>query len=351
MAASEKMKQGIKNLRYQVMLALYLPILLYSFSTFDLDEKTFVTTSVDPVLVAEETIVLGQPFEARTFLAATGESPVTISVEEESGLEAVGDTLLRMTTGELLAEDEDEKVINYSATLRYQTVAGSTMSRPLTGRFRVRRPEIVAQSEAAEALYRQTLNQIRIEVPGLEERQLLTAIGGGDPNQGRSLSISPGGDQVVVRAFLPQEETGENVYLGQKQFAVIDPPRPEVRVLGPRGEELTSGDEIPNRFLFTFEMVPDREYQRRYPSDAKYSIRQARVSVRKGRTASREVGTFPLEGGGKLTLVRQLNQLGLQRGDQILIELQGISRINHAGRAIPVELSETSTSFGFTLAG
>lgn len=40
----------IKELRYQVMLALYLPILLYSFSTFDLPDDT-VAMEAEPVLV------------------------------------------------------------------------------------------------------------------------------------------------------------------------------------------------------------------------------------------------------------------------------------------------------------
>jgi hypothetical protein len=47
----------LKDLRYNVMLALYLPILLYSFSTFDLDTSTVAVEKVTPVLVDDRGVV------------------------------------------------------------------------------------------------------------------------------------------------------------------------------------------------------------------------------------------------------------------------------------------------------
>ena len=42
---------NIKELRYKIMLALYLPILLYSFSTFDIDEASVVFEDPKPMIV------------------------------------------------------------------------------------------------------------------------------------------------------------------------------------------------------------------------------------------------------------------------------------------------------------
>jgi len=333
----------IKQLRYQVMLALYLPILLYSFSTFDLDETTFAVKEVKPVIVGDQNIVLGQPYTARAYLTAA--SKVQLQSPDER-MTVMGDTSLQMPTGNLLGEDENVKDINYTAIMQYEQVNKEMAQTEVRGSFTVRRPELVATSVATQSLYRQTLNQIRIDVPGLEN-QPLKLEANGNMQDGRQLSLSPAGQSVTVRAFLASNEE-EDVFLGSKEFAVIDPPRPEIKVLDATGNQLTSGDAFSKaRPVLDFEIEPDREYESSYPQDARYQIRRARVSIRKGLAASQELGTFNLSNGSELRLVRELRDA--RPKDQILVQLQGVVRINHAGQAIPVQLSEASRSFSFVL--
>jgi len=333
----------IKQLRYQVMLALYLPILLYSFSTFDLDETTFAVKEVKPVIVGDQNIVLGQPYTARAYLTAA--SKVQLQSPDER-MTVMGDTSLQMPTGNLLGEDENVKDINYTAIMQYEQVNKEMAQTEVRGSFTVRRPELVATSVATQSLYRQTLNQIRIDVPGLEN-QPLKLEANGNMQDGRQLSLSPAGQSVTVRAFLASNEE-EDVFLGSKEFAVIDPPRPEIKVLDATGNQLTSGDAFSKaRPVLDFEIEPDREYESSYPQDARYQIRRARVSIRKGLAASQEIGTFNLSNGSELRLVRELRDA--RPKDQILVQLQGVVRINHAGQAIPVQLSEASRSFSFVL--
>jgi hypothetical protein len=333
----------IKELRYQVMLALYLPILLYSFSTFDLDETTFAVKEVKPIIVGEENIVLGQPYTARAYLTAA--SKVTLDAPDER-MTATGDSILRMSTGQLLGEDENEKEVNFTAVMNYQQVNKEMASTEVRGSFTVRRPELVATSVATQSLYRRTLNQIRIDVPGLEN-QPLKLEANGNMQQGRQLQLSPAGSEVTVKAYLSNDEDGD-VFLGTKEFAVIDPPRPEIQVLDARGKQLTSGDAVSQaRPVLEFNIEADREYASSYPQDARYVIRRARVSIRKGLAASEEIGTFDLQNGNTLKLVRELRDA--RPKDQILVQLQGVVRINHAGESIPVDLSEASRSFSFVL--
>lgn len=333
----------IKQLRYQVMLALYLPILLYSFSTFDLDETTFAVKEVKPVIFGEKNIVLGQEYTARAYLTAA--SKVTLDATDER-MTAAGDTVLRMPTGNLLGEDEDVKEVNFTADMQYQQVNKEYATTQVSGSFTVRRPELVATSVATQSLYRQTLNQIRIDVPGLEN-QPLKLEANGNMQDGRQLNLSPSGSNVTVRAFLASGE-GEDVFLGSKEFAVIDPPRPEVKVLDATGKELTSGDAFSKaRPVLEFNIEADREFASSYPQDARYQIRRARVSIRQGLAASKEIGTFDLANGNTLRLIRQLRDA--RPKDQILVQLQGIVRVNHAGQAIPVSLSQASRSFSFVL--
>ncbi len=335
----------IKELRYQVMLALYLPILLYSFSTFDLDEDTFAVKEVRPVVVGQENIVLGQPYRAKAYLTAA--SKVQLEAPDDR-MSASGDSVLQMQTGNLLGEDESEKEVSYTALMQYRQVNDEMAQTRVRGNFTVRRPELVATSVATQSLYRRTLNQIRIDVPGLENQPLQLQTSTGQTVDGRQLELSPTGSNVAVQAYLPGGADRDPVFLGNKEFAVIDPPRPEIKVLNASGKEITSGDAIAKaRPVIDFQIDPDAEFASTYSQDARYRIRSAKVSIRKGLAASEEIGTFDIGSGGKLQLVRQLRDAAAK--DQLLIQLQGVVRINHAGEAIPVDLSDASRSFSFVL--
>lgn len=335
------MKSRLKELRYRVMLALYLPILLYAFSTYDLSEDTYAVQDVRPVVIGEETVVLGQPFQAKALLAVGNTEGQRLFSDE---LEVMGDSAFHMPTGNLLAEDENEKAVSYQGRFRFQQVDGEETEIPVEGRFRVRRPEIVAQSEATTALYRQCLNRVRIDVPGLENRPLRLE-SGGRTVEGRSLALSPSGDESSVRVYLA-DAAGEDVYLGRKEFAVVDPPRPELRILN-NGREIASGDNVPRaRAVLEVGVEPDQEFRRRYPEDAGYRVERATVFLREGLSASREIGTFDLD-GSRLVLTRALRDA--QPGDRITVQLEGVYRINHAGEAIPVPFNEATRTFGFVL--
>jgi hypothetical protein len=156
---------------------------------------------------------------------------------------------------------------------------------------------------------------------------------------------------VTVRAYLPSEG-GESVYLGEKEFAVIDPPRPQLRVLDAQGQQLTNGDNISRaRPGLQFQVEADPEFAKSYPQDANYRVLRAKVSIRKGLKASQEIGTFELGQDSKLTreLIRGLSQVGAQAKDRLIIQLQDVVRVNHAGETIPVNLNESSLSYSFFL--
>lgn len=332
----------IKELRYQVMLALYLPILLYAFSTYDLNDQSYVVQRLDPVVVGEETVVLGQPFTARTFLAVGGNQGQNL--QSSGDLQVLGDSAFQMQTASLLGEDEQEKTIQYSGRFGFQQIDGESVEIPVQGAFKVRRPEVVAASEATQSLYRRTLNSIRIEVPGLEDRSLRLETGNTRVD-GRSIQLSPSGNNTSVRVYLDDPKAGD-VFLGTKSFGVIEPPRPEVRVLN-AGRTISSGDNLPRqRAMLEFQVEADEEFKRSFPRDARYSVGKATVYIRKGQAASREIGTFDVD-GGRLVLTRQLRDA--QPGDRIVVQLSGIYRINHAGAAIPVQLNESSLTYGFTI--
>lgn len=332
---------GIKELRYYVMLALYFPILLYAFSTFDLNEETFVVDSFEPVVVGSKQVVLGQEFQGRAFLAVgSGQGQQLVG---EGSLESIGDSLFSMSTGSLLAANESNKEVEYRGAFRFEQVGGRVAEIPVKGSFTVRRPDIVAMSEATQTLYRLCDNVVRIEVPGLEEKPIRLAAGRARV-EGRRINISPTGDRLDVDVFVV--DGGKDIFLGTKNFAVINPPRPEIRVTN-AGRPINNGDGIPRRrALLEFEIRADESFQSRFPRDARYLASKATVYLRKGLTASKEIGSFNLE-GDKLVLTRALRDA--QPGDRVLIRLEGIKRINHNGQAVDVQLHEASRTFGYVV--
>ena len=339
-----------KELRYYVMLALYFPILLYAVSTFDLEENVYAVKEYKAVAVNEDVVVLGQPFMARTFLAAKAlrSADDTLSVKPKLVVKGpfttLDDSMIVLPTAGLLDRNEEEKVVSYEAYFVVKQLGGAEKRYPIRGKFRVRRPEIVASSEATQTLYRLCRNNVRIEVPGLEQKPLKLKIGRQVVN-GRSLNLTPVGEKAVLQVFLA-DSTGD-VYLGKKEFAVIEPPRPEIQVFN-AGRELRNGDPLPKRrAMLDFQVKPDEEFMRRFPQDAKYRIQQAVIYLRRGLAASKELGTFDLNNGNQLVLTRALRDA--QPGDRLIIRLEGIERINHQGRAVPIELSQSARTFGFVI--
>lgn len=343
----------IKQLRYRVMLALYLPILLYSFSTFDLKEESVAAKTVEPVLVGgQKTVVLGQEYNASAYLKASKLAKggkITLSTDDEKVV-VDGKENIKIATAELLAEGENQKEIDYSVTMKYDQLKG-TASQELSGSFTVRRPELVATSVATKSLYRRTKNQIRIDVPGLEGRPLQLKSSSGGSVDGRQLTLSPRSNNVTVKAYLPSDE-GDAVFLGSKEFAVIDPPRPALKVLDAKGQKIANGDPLPRaRPVMQFKVEADPEFAKSYPQDANYKVRKAKVSLRKGLKASQEIGTYELGGDATLKgqLIRGLNKARAQPKDRLIIQLKDVVRINHAGEPIPVELGDASLSYSFIL--
>jgi hypothetical protein len=339
------------------MLALYFPILLYAVSTFNVSEESYAVKDYRGVAVGEQTVVVGQPFEARTFLAA---ERLTTAEEERGGfrptlvpqgnasqgnLSAQGDSMLIMNTNDLLKPGEEEKQVSYRAHYKVPQLGGDTGRFPVSGSFTVRRPEIVAKTETAQALYRRTLNRLRLSVPGIED-QSLRVEGPGGSASGTTLPVSPAGEQVTVDVYL--KRSGEDdLLLGQREFTVIDPPRPQIRVFGSQGE-VTSGAPINRRrATLRFQVEPDREFQSRHPEDARYEAGAATVYLRRGQMASEELGTFELGEDGRLVLTQELRDT--EPGDQIIVRLRKVVRINHQGRRVEVSLRENSRTFGFIL--
>ncbi len=344
----------VKTLRYQIMLALYLPILLYAMSTFDIEEDTAYFRSIESIVVGQDNMVLGQTHQAGAYLAAAPTEYEIESLDELLRVEEIEDedgrtrSVLRMDTGNLLEEGQNERDVTYQALLTYTTVDGEQATEEIEGGFTVRRPEVIGQTVAADAIYRQVRNEVRIQVPGLEgERLRLEAAG--QSAEGTTLQLSPSsGESIEVMAYLIQED-GDDVPLGSQEFGIIDPPNPSLNLADQDGQRIDAGDRIGTSATVTFNVEPDAEFASRYSADANYEVGEVEVLYQDGIGFSR-LGTFQPDANGQLNLRNELQQQGaLSGGVNLAFRVNSVNRINHAGTRIPVPIEQMTSSFNASL--
>ncbi|MFO8231493.1 MAG: GldM family protein [Longimonas sp.] len=351
----------IKTLRYQIMLALYLPILLYAFSTFDIDSSTPYFQSIESLVVGQDNMILGQTHEAGAYLAAAPTEydirvdDERLSVEEIEDSDGVTRSVIQMDTGGLLEEGEDQAEIEYSATLVYKNVEEQEVEEEVQGSFVVNRPQVLAQTVAADALYSNVRNEVRIQVPGLENEPLRLE-SGGQSTEGtdRTLTLSPSGDQesVEVSAYLMREEE-EDVSLGSQSFGIITPPNPTVSLAQADGPTLEAGESLQGTGRVEIEVEPDPEFESRYSDDANYFVDDVEVSYQEGiGYRDFDANEYTLDPStGVLDMTNGLNNRGISPGTPIRIRITGMYRQNHAGQAIrdEIELSRLTSSFNIRL--
>ena len=339
----------LKGMRYLFYQALYFPLLLLASTSYIVEDSSFVVQELSPRVVAPKQVIYGQDFEAKAFLAVGGEQGQQLtgeSNEAPGALEAVGDSMLALKTDGLLQRGESETRVSYAGHFGFDQVGGGRSELPIQGSVLVKRPEVLVKSETAQALYRNTLNNLRFDVPGLENRPLKLAVKGGEPREGRTIGVSPSGNSLTVEVFLPGES--EDVYLGERSFQTIAPPKPEIEVRGPGGKALSQGDPLPlRRAMLTIDVKADEQFKQSYPRDAQYTAASAEVYLRRGQRASSTLGKVSLDGNGRLVLTRKLSSAS--RGDQLIVRLTGLYRKTHSGRSVPVDLSEGQRTYSFTL--
>lgn len=205
---------------------------------------------------------------------------------------------------------------------------------------------IALNTRAQGLLYRKTRNRVEVFAPS-ESTDYRIEASTGKTVDGNRITLSPPGDQVVLRVY-----AGDR-YLGKKTFAVVDPPLPTLEVFNDSGDQLLCGEGVPrDRPGLRFQLAPDSVFAARHPEDATYRVRRVALEMRPtGFDHGGDLGTFELgeEGTLKGRLVRILNNLRAQPGDRFVVRLQKVVRINHNGDAVSVDLSEAASRFEFEL--
>jgi hypothetical protein len=131
----------------------------------------------------------------------------------------------------VIPKDQNQGTISYSATIDVPKATGGFERVPISGKFTVRKPEIVITSAAVQNLYRACGNTINIDVPALGDlyNPVITASGAevqGSQQSKKKWLIVPSGDKCAIN--VKSNTNGQTIDVGTVDYKVIEPPKPTI---------------------------------------------------------------------------------------------------------------------------
>lgn len=359
---------NIMRLRLYFMTAIYLPILLYAMSTYQLESGAVVIDRDDlrPIAVPENRILFaGDEFLADILFqpmrtGANGNAPNTVAnpgveiVEAPEGLmydsqsgRFVFDTS-RIFDGEPASVREKE--VRFRANVFIESIVDNQIeARPIERSFVVRRPNVNVLSNAPQRLVSNAQNDLSFLVEGLSENEIrLRESSRGLTIQGSRIRWAPAGNQTSISIYRVSD-SGEARLIDTRSFEVVPPPPPRVFIRRHSTNEILSAQDIVNINDDQIEIViqPDPSFLQDYPNDARYQLGTVRLSFyqqgRPPQTLTLNASDFP-KNEQRNRATRQniygpfrLSQLSNElRGNEVRFEIQALNRINYQGTVEPV---------------
>ena len=322
--------------------------------------NAFVPDTVTPISAPLSRIVpAGLPFTTRLYVGMSSKS-ITPEFASGSGsiqLEDGGNTAILsvMANGNVVPVGEAEGIQRYSAVIRVPKATGGYQELTLEESFTVRKPAVSITSAAVQQLYRNCGNDLFIDVPVLGElydprvSASEATIRQANDNPKRFLIIPTGRRSVVT---VKSQTNGQLIDIDQLTYNVIDPPKPSLELLV-EGRPYSLTQSIPANSRFSVRLVPDPEFRRSLPRDARYGVQSVEFLLKDGLQPARVVGQTNLQGRDAtqpLQLRVPSEVLRARSGSKLFIRVNGIHRVNYQGNRVPDQrFSEWDRTFAIDL--
>jgi len=372
-------------MRLNIMTALYLPILLYAMSTFDLDADALVLDSnnLKPHVVAEnQSVAVGQAYEASIMFTLKGggttdEGSDALFVPEiELDYSKTPEALtwdpeaeeLVMDTDRLFANEDPNtftKEVNFAGTIKGKTAKDIKQDRPpsyiesISGSFTVFKPTIQVQSNAVPKLYANSRNELSFTVPGVPTTELSLEEKFSDiKTQNNNIEISPTGDTAAVAVYRANSSNP----LGERGFKVVKPPVPQIGLRIPNQNNFLSPSEsISMNNEYELVIKADRVFFDEYSDDAQYALEEIQVSVSRsglvplrrviGKDVLNQIQDSGKERIGEYVYKLPFSQVfpneNLNSVTSLTVYITEISRINYQNRKFPIDEESIANSLTF----
>lgn len=385
---------GAVGMRLNIMTALYLPVLGYAMSTFDLNPDALVISSsnLEAYAVSENNFLsVGEEFRASIMYelkpteaqeiaanaAVEGEgkkkdthakgvfTPDVVIDQQSSPAGMVYDTLAKQIVFDTQSvfdgepQDVRTKVVTFRAKIIGKSAAGLDYYREIENQFEVFKPYVDVQSNAAPRLLAGCENSLKFSVPGIDVNSLvLNDKSSGLTVNGGTITWSPKGDTTTIS--ISRRIGDQTKFVDVKGFKVTPPPPPSVfvRSASDRSKILTPQDVV--TLLDDFELVvkPDPNFLTEFPKDSKYSVGKIRISISRAGLAPQEGevsgNTLKLDSRGTargeyIFAFNLIDALGGQvpRGQGVSFIIEDLSRINFQNARFKVDPTSVPSQFAF----
>lgn len=322
-----------------------------------------VTFKIDSLVLVDapnsQIVVAGMKFETKVFVAATSsQAKPLFSGTGNMKLEPGGYSAVFTipASARVIPAGQRKGKQEYSITARVPRADGSFQELRLRKHFEVVKPEIVVTSAAVQLLYAECGNDLNIDVPALGElydprvtadnAQVLQS-----KQSKKKFRVVPRGGAKTCRLTVATNTAGQLVELGTLDYKVVPPPRPSLRVLV-NNEPYNGVSPVPRTATVRVQVVPDNDFAKSLPEDARYVIEKPEIKVVKGLAGATTLGTLPnskIASNPSVSVDLTDYARGLQPGNVLYIQFNDIFRVNFQNKQVKENFSITEMTFPITI--
>ncbi|MCS6896049.1 MAG: hypothetical protein NZZ60_07905 [Bacteroidia bacterium] len=322
-----------------------------------------VTFKIDSLILVDaprsEIVVAGMKFETKAFVAATSsDAKPTFAGTGAMKLEPGGYSAIFSipASAASIPAGQRKGKQNYTITARVPKADGSFQELRLQKSFEVVKPEIVVTSAAVQLLYAECGNDLNIDVPALGElydprvtadnAQVLQS-----KQSKKKFRVVPRGGAKTCRLNVATNTAGQVVELGTLDYKVVPPPRPSLRVLI-NNDPYNGVSPVPRTATVRVQVVPDGDFAKSLPEDARYVIEKPEIKVVKGLAGASVIGSLAnskIATSPSVAVDLTDYSRGLQPGNVLYIQFSDVYRVNFQNKQVKENFSITELTFPITI--
>lgn len=291
------------------------------------------------IAASSNVVAAGTKFEADMFIASSSSTALpTMTIDGRPvPVDAEGFGKIEFTATPASSYNDRglaERVIKGEIVAN---VGGEDQVLPVEYTYFVAQPVIKVSSEVVQQLYADCANELLIEVPALGNSYSPEftvsngqSIKGNSPGQ---LTVIPGASGKVNIGV----SSGGN-RIGSVEYDIKPVPAPTIVVVGSNGNELDLSRAQDINSLRSIKVVAKAEptFARTMPNDARFDVTGGQLRLIRNDVPRGDA--IQISNGNSLAISSLL--AGAKAGDDIVIEVKGVTRTNFRGNKIPSGISQ-----------
>jgi gliding motility-associated protein GldM len=308
------------------------------------------TFPIDSLIAFEapysEVVAAGMKYQTRIGVGVASKSIKPEFIGNGIAMDPGGSTatMTISANGNVIPDGQSEGIQHYTAMIKVPNAQGEMISIPVKGQFKVRVPEVVVGAKTLQLLYRDCGNAVNVDVPSLGEMynpDFSRSTGGTiikSATSKKDITIVPTEREYNLSVY--SNTNGQSVKIKTLKYNVIKPAQPRL-ALYVNGKEVNGLAGLNKRQTVTVKLLPDPEFARTLPRDARYRASKITLKIRDKIGEPTTVQTLSgadIQDGVTFNLYQGAirNAYG---GAPIYFEVEDVQRVNFQNKPIDENLS------------